>query len=68
MPKPGSERALALSKRDQAMEGFKEHKAQLESIYNDGPQCEEDIKFIKTCLAFVLAEVIMVQAEEKDSW
>lgn len=68
MTKPGSERAVALSKRDQAMEGFKEHKAQLESIYNDGPQREEDIKFIKKCLAFVLAEVGMVQAEAEDGW
>ena len=67
MTKPGSEKALALSRRDQLMERFKEDKDQLESIYDDGPQNDDDLKVIKACVAFVIGEVCMAQDEELEN-
>lgn len=64
MTKPGSRRALALSRRDQVMEEFKKDVDQLESIYEDGPQNDDDLKSIKACIAFVIGEVYFAQAEE----
>jgi len=56
-------RALALSKRDQIMEIFKDRKYQLEEIFEEGPKSSEDVALIKQCVMFVLGEVALTQAE-----
>ncbi len=61
-----SKRALALSKRDQIIEGFKKQKSRLERIDKDGPKDQDDIDFVQMCVKFVIAEICFSESYQAD--
>lgn len=62
-----TKKALALAKRDQLIECFKDHKEQLITIDEEGPKSSEDVKLVQMCLRFTLGEVCMAEADNKDN-
>lgn len=58
-------RALALSQRDQAIESFKDVKERLIFVYEEGPECANDIMLIKSCVSFVLGDVCISQMDQE---
>ena len=57
--------ALALSKRDQAIEFFKASRYNLNRIFKEGPKSDVDVALVKQCVCFVIAEVSFSKAEQK---
>lgn len=66
MKSRNNKNSAVLARRDQLVEELKGYQDNLEDIFENGPQCPEDVRLVKKCVAFTVGEIHRHNTEFKD--